>query len=240
MTFKLSGDTILDNISYKKVYLSEDEIPTNWEFYGGMREDENQKVWFYPTIGMIEEQLIYDFSVNVGDTIYFNYESVMVVDSIAYHEIAGIERKHIYFSYVYFSFIEELWIEGIGSNYGILSSGSGSYVGGWTWFLCMSENGQLIYMNPNYSSCYLISTGIQENDNSIIQVYPNPVQDKIKINYSENTIIESMSIIDLKGQKIIEFEINKTELDLSGISKGLYFLKVTYEKGEIIRKIIVE
>lgn len=236
MTYKFTGDTIISEKTYKKVYLSEEEIPTNWEYEGGIREDE-EKVWYFPKYGN-GETIIYDFSLEVGDTITYRPQP-FVVDSINYVEINGENRKHLYLSYLDLPF-NELWIEGIGSNYGIFSSGNGMTLGGWTWFLCMSENGELIYMNPNYNSCHLISTDIEEMNNSIIEVYPNPVKDKLKIQNTENIKIESISIIDLKGQKLLKFEKNRTELDLSGISTGIYLLKVKYENGELIKKILVE
>jgi ABC-type dipeptide/oligopeptide/nickel transport system ATPase component len=133
-----------------------------------------------------------------------------------------------------------VWIEGIGSNFGILQSGSSLVVGWYTRFLCMSEDGELIYMNPNFNSCHLINTKIEEIQYSRIQVYPNPTKDKINIKNSENVKIESVSIIDLNGQKLLEFENDINELDLSGFSKGIYLLKLTYEEGEVYRKIIIE
>jgi hypothetical protein len=237
MTYKFYGDTMISEQSYKKVYKSEEEIPINWEYEGAIREEE-QKVWYFPKFGNGETK-IYDFTMNIGDTVTFLFEP-MVVDSIISEEINGEDRRHIYFSYPDFSPFKECWIEGIGSNRGILQSGTAMFVGGWTWFLCMSENGELIYMNPNYNSCHLISTDIEETDNFLIEVYPNPAYDKINIKNTANIKIESISITDLKGQKILEFEKNKTELNLSGISTGIYLLMVNYENGELIKKILVE
>lgn len=236
MTYKFYGDTIISNQTYKKVYKSEEEIPINWEYEGCIREEE-QKVWYFPQYGN-EETLIYDFTLNIGDTVTILGWEPMVVDSISQIEINGEDRKQIYFS-TWGQFIEH-WIEGIGSNFGILQSGTSLVVGWYTRFLCMLEDGELIYMNPNYNSCYLINTEIEEINNSIIKIYPNPAKDKIYINNTENIKIESISIIDLKGKNIMKFERNKTELDLSGISTGIYLLKLTYGNEIIIKKIVIE
>jgi len=104
----------------------------------------------------------------------------------------------------------------------------------------MLEDGELIYMNPNYNSCYLINTNVEEIQYSSIQVYPNPTKDKIYIKNSENVKIESISLFELKGKKIMEFEKTKTELDLSGVSKGIYLLKLTHGNEIIIKKIVIE
>lgn len=234
-TYKFEGDTMISGINYVYVYKSLEEFPVNWTMHGLITEDQNRKVYF-------NDLLKYDFGVSLGDTveIYDNYNPVIaIVQAIDSIFINGDYRKKIILNYLEWGGTE-IWIEGIGSTLGVLESGRANYLGGWTWLNCMSQNNELIYMNPNINSCYLISTGIEDKSNSIIEVYPNPVKDKIWISSTENIKIESISIIDLNGIKIKEFKKNKTELDLSGISTGIYLLKLTCENGEIIRKIMVE
>lgn len=237
-TYKISGDTIINELAYKKVYKSEEEMPVNWEYEGSIRE-EDEKVWYISHFNN-EEILIYDFTLNVGDTMAFQYQPVMVVDSIAYHEIAGIERKYMYFSYINFTTYKELWIEGIGSNYGVLSSGSGGSVGGWTWLLCMSENGELIYMNPNFNSCFLISNDINEIRTFDFNIYPNPTYGLLIIENLNNTKINSISLVDLSGQIIQTFKNNQSTLDLGRMASGSYLLIIDTENGLIREKIIVK
>jgi hypothetical protein len=234
---KLSGDTIINGQTYKKVYKTSEEFPLNWGYWGGIRE-ENKKVWRLGT-NNYPERLIYDFSLNVGDTIWLYEYDPMILDSIGYKHINNENRKHMYFSYPGYPSLTELWIEGIGSSKGILEPGTATVDGGGFWFLCMKENGEIIYMNPNYNNCFLI-TGIAEMNNSLIQVYPNPAKDIIRITNIDNIQIESISLFDLKGQKLREFEKTETELDISGISTGIYLLKLTYENRKEIRKIMIE
>ena len=56
--------------------------------------------------------------------------------------------------------------------------------------------------------------------------YPNPVKDNLKI--SNNSIIDSIEIVSLLGQKIISKNVNalETEINLSELSSGIYFVKV--------------
>lgn len=234
--YRLSGDTVINNQTYTKLYKSQEEFPINWNYCAGLRE-ENQKVWRNGT-NNYPEMLIYDFTLNLGDTINLWDEDPMIVDSIVNKPINNENRRHIYFSYPGYPSLSELWIEGIGSNRGILEPGSGTFEGGSSWLLCMKENGAIIYSNPNYNSCFLI-TEIEEINNSLIEAYPNPAEDLIKISNLENIRIESISIFDLSGQKIRDFDKSKTELDLSRISTGIYLLKLSYANSEIIRKIII-
>ncbi|MFC2138538.1 hypothetical protein ACFLTE_10215, partial [Bacteroidota bacterium] len=82
--FALSGeDTIIENITYKKLYIFYDTIfdVNNATCIGGIREDSAKRIYYksdnyvhedkpmktyYPG----EEQLLYDFNLNVGDTLF--------------------------------------------------------------------------------------------------------------------------------------------------------------------------
>ena len=241
ISYKLTGDTVINSVTYKKMYSSCEEIPINWNLCCFMREDTNRRVWLKDSVEE-DEFLMYDFMINEGDSIQVGYgESVyLYVDSINSVTVNGTLRPKYWMSCKVMPDYRETWIEGVGSNKGIVWSGSALLVGGWTWLLCMSEDGELIYMNPYFNSCYLISTDIIEENSALIQVYPNPAKNKLKIENVKNIKIESISIIDFTGKKIKQFEPKKTHLDISGITSGIYFLKISYEKGEINKKIIIE
>lgn len=222
-TYKFTGDTIISSQTYKKVYKSEEEIPVNWIYEGGIREEE-EKVWYFSKFSYVEE-LIYDFTVNVGDTVEFLYYP-MLVDSISYKDINGQDRKHIYFSYLDFSPLTEFWIEGIGSNRGVTHSGTAGSLGGWTWFLCMSENGELIYMNPDYNSCFLLSTGTNEIFYPEFDIYPNPANNFLIVKNPNNIKINAIGLFDLSGKKIKEFKGNQDKLNIKDIQTGFYFYTI--------------
>jgi plastocyanin len=64
--------------------------------------------------------------------------------------------------------------------------------------------------------------------------YPNPFKDKLTIKYNG---IQSIELINIVGDKIRTFELDavetKTELDLSDLSAGVYFIR-TYSEGNIV------
>jgi hypothetical protein len=235
VNYRINGDTTLNNQAYKKIYNSMEEFPANWTYYGAIRED-NQKVWFLSASNN-PEALLYDFDLNVGDTINILHDP-MIVDSIIDKPINNEDRKHIYFSY-YDSIIKEVWIEGIGSNKGFLSPGSGFAVGGRYWLLCMKEQASTVYMNPNFNHCFMAS-GISENKSSVFHLYPNPANNQVKITVADNLMIESISIIDMNGKRLKEFEHTDAELDLSGIPGGVYIIQLIHNKGKTHQKLIVE
>lgn len=92
------GDQYLD------VLESDDSLQQEWEDEGIIREDTINKQVYYNRYGETEG-LMYDFSLEVGDTVfvdnqYLNYNDVvsLVVDSIDITEVYGVSRKRFFFT----------------------------------------------------------------------------------------------------------------------------------------------
>ncbi|MFT3795667.1 leucine-rich repeat domain-containing protein [Flavobacterium sp.] len=73
-----------------------------------------------------------------------------------------------------------------------------------------------------------------------IGIAPNPAKDQINVKANSN--IKSLQLFDLQGRLLQHSIENNSEisLDISGKANGIYFLKVTTEKGNKIEKIIKE
>lgn len=76
-------------------------------------------------------------------------------------------------------------------------------------------------------------------DNSI-KVYPNPAKDVLSVQGDVN--LRSVSLYDIQGRLLQTVMPNDVEatLDLSMRAKGVYFLKVTSDKGVKVEKVIKE
>lgn len=99
------------------------------------------------------------------------------------------------------------------------------------------------YMMFSYkkSLCFtVVPTGINENTiYKSIDIFPNPTENKLNINYDEVTDkISNIEIMDTKGA-IVYQSLFKNELNLEEIlkSKGLYLLILKGEKGVQVNKI---
>ncbi|MCZ8196142.1 MAG: T9SS type A sorting domain-containing protein [Flavobacterium sp.] len=70
--------------------------------------------------------------------------------------------------------------------------------------------------------------------------FPNPVKNTLKI--SNASPIETIEISSILGQKMISKKVNdiQTEIDLSQLSNGIYFVKVTSQGSEKTIKIVKE
>lgn len=82
----------------------------------------------------------------------------------------------------------------------------------------------------------LITNGVDENRKSKIVIYPNPADDKIQISSDEK--VESVKIHQLDGRLIEEYH-NSSDIDISSLSEGMYFLEIKIEGKVYFEKIIV-
>ncbi len=136
--FTVNGeDTIINAISYKKIYMFLDTIfdVNTASYVGALREDEQKRVWlkidsplhpFKPrTFINGEEILLYDFSVQEGDMIQSEYLNFLIGDGAIVEKIDTIQigntyRKRIKIRELYsYPYEYKEWIEGIGSPNGL-------------------------------------------------------------------------------------------------------------------------
>lgn len=77
---------------------------------------------------------------------------------------------------------------------------------------------------------------IAEEEQATITLCPNPANEKLMINYT-SVIVSSLEIYDELGRKVIEQQIRSGEcspefmLDVSGLSSGVYFIRLVMEDG---------
>jgi Leucine-rich repeat (LRR) protein len=84
-----------------------------------------------------------------------------------------------------------------------------------------------------------LNNGSFEIDKSI-SIYPNPASSNVNIN--SNNTIKSVELFDIQG-RLLQTQLidkNQTSIDISEKSNGVYFLKITSEKGSKVEKLVKE
>ena len=84
-------------------------------------------------------------------------------------------------------------------------------------------------------------TSIEEIETGIgITIIPNPTKDKISISLPEITGKNQLSIFNINGEKVLERQLtdNETQIDISVLSRGVYFVRVQDEKMTEVTKLI--
>ena len=72
----------------------------------------------------------------------------------------------------------------------------------------------------------------------VFSVYPNPANDVLNFHTSKSSAYE---LININGSTILEGAVeNEKQLDVSGLPKGYYFLKVKNATDEVIKKVIIQ
>jgi hypothetical protein len=81
-------------------------------------------------------------------------------------------------------------------------------------------------------------TGINEHNslNNLISVYPNPVTNNLQI--QTGLQIKNIEVTDVTGRLL--FTSTLRTIDCSNFAKGVYFTRVTTEKGVVVKKFVKE
>jgi hypothetical protein len=165
----IGSDTLVNGLTYHKLFIARDSAHIVEEYDGLIREDTTtSRVYYWPTDR--PERILYDFNMEAGDSIVyacsaFESDSCRVVvraDSIGSITIGGEPRKKINVSvvledpYPHFHSEKSVWIEGIGSLHGGLKQESYFKDGGdLPSLLCFFQDGQLVYRHSNSGLIYL-------------------------------------------------------------------------------------
>jgi len=247
---KTGNDTILNGKTYKTMLYSMDENHSTWEDRGFfLREEEGKVYWLNIDETREEETLLYDFNLQEGDSIsrylapLWNIKIVSAVDSIRYIQIGNSLRKTFYISNTLDSGwwkIPEIWIEGIGSLWGLERNNICSFVTGCQVIrnlLCFYQNGEELYHSPDFDNCYYHWTWLGIEKPELIpdfQIYPNPSSGKFTITTTHGDENSQIQIFDSSGKQIRSFRIgssNHIEVDMSDVPSGVYFVKSILQNG---------
>ncbi len=260
-TYGMIGDTTINSFKYYKIYNISDTIPIKENinnYYRAIREDiDNQKVYIIER-GQTQEQLLYDFSAEINDTIvydnaifYYDYCGVypIVIDTLLVINVDSIslrnlKLKRIFVSDLYGYFYEGEWIQGIGNLYmpfipAVVFQDCGLSEG----LSCFKRNDTICYPR---CKCFHVVTSLKDfkNKNSL-DIYPNPAHNFIDLSslagMDNKTLYVKLS--DYTGRIVLNKLMDNTYiLSLPDLDSGLYFLRI-YDSSRnllMIEKIIIQ
>jgi hypothetical protein len=134
-----------------------------------------------------------------------------------------------------------------GANSIALDASGSVYVAGWFYSPMLSFPPDSLINTDNTGNTDDIfiaklssSTGINELTSSLnTTIYPNPAKTKITIETSQQAVIE---ILNIQGQiiKTMPTNVNKTIIDVSSFTNGMYFVKVKTENDMTVKKFVKE
>jgi hypothetical protein len=98
------------------------------------------------------------------------------------------------------------------------------------------------YTDSAFGGGYAIGINEHSEKRNFVFFSPNPAQNKITIEIPQTAGESILTIFNINGQELIKQNIteNKTQMDISDLPHGIYFVKMANEKTVDVKKIIKE
>ena len=233
--FGLIGDTTFNNQDYKKVYHIVDDSTLNFDnmtYFAAIRENVAKQV-FVKLIDFEDEILIYDFSLNVGDTMFSNSPfgylgyGICIITGIDSIELENNQfRRRFIINET--SYTQDYWIEGIGSIGGLFHPIMDYVIGSYCELTCFKDNETAVYINnPACDKCFCtLLTPVKELEKGkeFVNIYPNPATNEITIEIQKEKGTSTIKIFNLYGKQIENRESNSfpVKLNIDYWPNGVY------------------
>lgn len=248
------GDTVVNNIDYRiinriRVFSTGVEQVLN-NLYLRYNSENDQVFRFSDST----EYLLYDFSVEVGDTIIVEVINGLgevsycnlLVDSIRIELFSdSIQRRVQYCTETQnfqFRFAGRI-VEGIGSEVFLFPVDELACDAGCADNLRCFSDSKVKITSPNIGCDELITnTDLIIKQKNELKVFPNPAQDLLYIE-SMNPML-SVTILDLNGSDIIKKSVYSeliTSLDIQSLDSGIYIIRILFrDKYFETRKLMID
>jgi hypothetical protein len=270
--FFLSGDTIIGSFTYKRIFKT-GSTEGSWVgpgycqpghynyvisyfsniYIGGLRQDSLQRKVFIDPAGSVEDDLLYDFNLNVNDTLPVTFNNsqsysknyVSVIDSVlignSYHQRFWINSHHTD-STITSNFVS--LIEGVGSTWGLIFPiDFYSFPSDWrSSLLCVTIDSLPVY--PDTATvCELVTRVKESKEENFVLLYPNPADQHLSIRILSSASKQATAIImNTIGEMLQQSTITEpqSEISISTLPAGIYFLQLKMESGSVVRKFVKE
>lgn len=206
-------------------------------------------------------QMIYDFNLEVGDSLVYSVamdycpfgcdQDTVIVETVDSVLINGTYRKRISFSDFtlyedvinYYEMPGMVWLEGIGDTvYGPFARFNEESV----WLLpnrplnCFVEDDNVWMGNCDpFYACNGIVTGVTELTADQFKLYPNPVEDILKLEVTFDDEF-NLYMTNINGRNIQEYRhlTGNQQLDASDLVPGIYLIHISDGESKITQKVI--
>ncbi|MCY1379403.1 hypothetical protein D9M69_671190 [compost metagenome] len=95
---------------------------------------------------------------------------------------------------------------------------------------------------PVFRNVVSVQNSLSTDDFSLanLVVYPNPVRDVLNVSFDKE--IRTIAVFNTLGQQVMERQVNATEavINVSSLTSGTYFVKVTADNAFKTLKVIKE
>jgi len=247
----ISKDTLINNQNYYKIYKSGRSYancpytaqPYENIYVGAIRQDSvHKKVSFVPYENSTDT-LLYDFNLNIGDTLpqtYNNYKGhyyVLKTDSAL---VGKVYHKRFLLGLVGQAAKVDTnvsIIEGIGSTYGLFNLMMPPFESG-TYLVCYSANNDNYPANSNCNKVLAITT----TQKLTTSIYPNPTISKFTIETEKPLSNANLILTNNSGNIVLQLNHisgQRISIDRGNFTSGIYYLRLYDGSNEYSGKVII-
>lgn len=246
-TYEFIGDTLINSTQYKKlIKVSGNGNSMPLGYVGAMREDSGRVYYlavydsssqesnwclyfneeFIDSVNFVEERLIYDFNLTIGDTLY--NQTIVWIDSVDLGD--GVLRKRVDVSYQ--GHPAEYWIEGIGSGKGLIECGCHIFENEYN--LNCYQDSSINYPDP------CLNLSVQKPEQPRWTLSPNPATDVVKLIGFEGRNAQ-IQVRNMLGESVLATSIRTDgTVDIRSIDAGIYTVSIHQPKAPIeTRRLVI-
>lgn len=246
---EIAGDSTIGAQTYKKIIChglrtegptmpdpnSNCAPPTTFSRLYALVRQEGLKMYIYDNS---EERLLYDFDLQVGDTLplsYNNYDNQVFIDSITTIQIGNEVRNVFHFTQQNQSFQINKIIEGVGHNFGFIGIMQ-PFEFFETSLECFAINDTAYYPSLG-APCELDVSLAELPEMVLLTASPNPTDATIVIETGMLGQIHRLEIVDMLGNQCsFEHSVSNSDaltLNLSAAESGVYIVRIIGENGKV-------
>jgi hypothetical protein len=261
----MTGDTVIGGVTYKKVGETDNLFfhynagssyftgsPT-LHYKGALRQDIPNKKIFLNLPNSLKDTLMYDFNLQVGDTVPWsvsnhktssnptNWVIVQKIDSSRWGHVF-YKRFTVTLSGMYPQ--TGSFQQGIGNAGGLFNSMFSLPEGGGWAIWCFDQYSFNPGTPQDYQCSAAIVTGLQEHSTLLqgVRVSLHSTEsDRVYISSEKDLDGMMCEVYNSAGQQVKSVCLQGTYflIDLNGASKGLYFLRIHSEKEQATYKVVL-
>jgi hypothetical protein len=92
--------------------------------------------------------------------------------------------------------------------------------------------------NATFTVTVQSCAGLEEESFGDFELYPNPVNHTLNLNFGELKSIQTVAILDLSGRKISSSSAISSTIDVSSLESGKYFLMIEHAAGVSLKAFV--
>jgi hypothetical protein len=198
-------------------------------------------------------RLLYDFSLQKGDTLYAfqppKYDTSLslntyIIDSINSISISGKQLKRQYLHLINAEHSSYLFrygeiIERLGFNVYMFGNKLNIQDDYGPYLKCYTDS-EISYKFRSSTNCDGFDGINEEDETKVLEIFPNPVNDELVLNYS-GTKPFNIEIINCLGIKMLEqnnLSSASNSLNVKSLKPGIYLLVIKNDKTSLVKKFL--